>query len=283
MLSEFIRSVADECGYTVASGSIVNATDDLTKQLVAMANRLAQEIAHDYIWPQLRKTATITTVANQANYNLPNDFSFYHFDTFYNQSDEWKLYGPLTSQEYAERIGYNWDPVGYSEFHIEGIGQDKLTIYPTPSASGETIIFRYSCDRPIRPKTWAAATPVTAGEYCFYDSYYWTANGTGTTGIIPLDSDNDPSFDGGIYWTPYTGAYNTFQADTDIFILNERILSLGLMERFKELKKIDFMPRFQEQLAQVAGRQIASKEIFTGCINSSRAAWARNGKVHFRT
>ena len=277
MLSEIIENIGDECGYSVVTTDIVNSTDVTTKMLLGMCNRVANEMAQAYLWPQLNKSGSITLVDSQGTYALPADFSNYHFDTFWNQSDQWRVFGPLTPQQYAERQGYGDNLSVYDEFTFRGITNNQLLIYPTPGSgnAGNVIIFEYFADRPIRPRTWETGQAVVSGDYTFYNGTYYTATTTGTTG------GSDPTADTGVTWTEYTGKYRKFLKDTDVCVLNERILEQGVMERFAVKKQLNVLPLFNEQLEQEFGKFIQGKTVYASNPGKSRFQHANNERVAF--
>jgi hypothetical protein len=117
MLSEIIEHIGNECGYTVVTSNILNSDDVTTQMLVGMCNRVANEMSDAFNWTRLRKTGSITLVASQSTYALPADFSYYHYETFWNNSTQLRLIGPLSDQTYAERISFD-DSTTFSEFTI---------------------------------------------------------------------------------------------------------------------------------------------------------------------
>lgn len=137
-LSTVIQNVANEAGYTV-SPNIVTATDTTTKQLLAIAQRINREMFEQYPWTKCYASGSITLVAGQAQYALPAAFSYYQYDTFWNQSNRWRVLGPMTPQEYADIRGFGLNPTIYQQFQIRGISNDQLLIYPTPDANPATI------------------------------------------------------------------------------------------------------------------------------------------------
>ena len=69
-LLDNVNAVADEAGYTVGS-SVVGSNDTTSKQLLAIANRVNQEMSHAYLWNKLFKSGTITYVSGQASMLCP--------------------------------------------------------------------------------------------------------------------------------------------------------------------------------------------------------------------
>lgn len=275
-LIELVQNVAREAGYAVDT-KIIESTDNTTRQLLAMTNRVIREMADAYNWTKLRKTGVIVLVDGQSTYELPSDFSHYHHDTFWNQSDGWRLFGPLSSVAYAERIGWEQLATVYDEFMLEGMTDRELTIYPTPDAGsdGQVIIFRYTSLRPVRPRRWENGLQVQANEYCSYNGEYYVTGSSGTT------SGSKPSDDSGVTWALYEGPYETFRADTDEPVLSQRLLEQGVLERFAEIKSLTVSARFDDQLQDEYAKNLPGKVLYAGGVSRAREQYARSGRVSF--
>ena len=283
-LSTVIQNVANEAGYTV-SPNIITATDTTTKQLLAIANRINREIFEQYPWTKCYASGSITLVAGQGEYALPAAFSYYQYDTFWNQSNRWRVIGPMTPQEYADIRGFGLNTTIYQRFQIRGISNNQLLISPTPGASnnGDVIIFEYISDRSVRPKTWTASTAFAANSYCFYNGNYYQTTAGGTTGGTPPTHTSGSISDGGVTWTYYNGIYDKFLADTDTSLFNEKVLEQGVLERFAEVHGLDgIKPKFQVQLHEEWSRDMPSKIYYAGSIQRAEI-FARNGVAVFGT
>lgn len=277
-----ITNVANEAGYSVDS-TVIGSTDVTTTQLKAIANRVIQEMSEAYDWPKLWKSYSFDLASGVSTYALPGDFSYYHFDTFWDSSDGWRLIGPMTPQEYAEIIGDDYDPA-WQRFTVRGVTDKEVLVVPTPGAGedGNTIIFEYIANRPVRPRTWAAGQSIAAsGEYTFYNGNYYTAGGSGTTGATPPTHTSGSASDGTITWTFYSGAYPSFLADTDEPILSQRILEQGMLERFAEIKGLEVVARYRTQLDEEFSKKRPGRTIYAGGNVVPPRAWARNGRVTF--
>ena len=283
-LISYIQNVANEAGYTVAP-TAVGSTDTTTKQLLTIANRVNREMAEQYPWPLLYASSSITLVAGQASYSLPTAFSYYHYETFWNQSTRWRVLGPITEQEYAEIQGYGLNTTVYQKFQIRGISNTQLLISPTPTSAnaGQIIIFEYMMDRCARPRTWATGVIYTADSYTFYNGNYYVTTGGGTTGATPPTHTSGTVSDGGVSWTYYDGAYNDFLADTDVTLFNPKTLELGMMERFAEIHGLTtIQPRYALQLNEDFSRQNPGKNLWAGGPEQT-ILFARSGVAIFGT
>jgi hypothetical protein len=281
-LATIVANVANEAGYTVET-NVTTSTETTTKQLRTMVQRISREMSDKYPWPVMYAAGSITLVNGQAQYQLPAAFSYYQYNTFWNQSTRWRILGPMTPQEYAEIIGYGLNTTVYQRFQLRGISNDQLLISPTPTASGDTIIFEYIAERSVRPRTWTTATLYVANSYTFYNGNYYQTTAGGTTGATPPTHTSGSVSDGGVTWTYYSGIYNEFLADTDVSILNEKTLELGVLERFAEIHGLTVVPgRFEMQLNEDFSKQNPGKILYTGGLQRN-LVFARDGIATFGT
>lgn len=283
-LATIVSNVAAECGYTVDT-TVIGSSETTTKQLLAITQRINRDIFEAYPWQKCYASGTITLVGGQGTYALPAAFSYYQYETFWNQSTRWKVLGPMTQQEYAEAIGFGLTTTIYQRFQIRGISNNELLIYPTPGATnnGNILVFQYIADRSVRPRNWVASTVFAAGSYCFNNGNYYQTTAGGTTGSTAPTHTSGSASDGGVTWTYYSGPYNTFLADTDESLFNDKLVEQGVLERFAEIHGLESVkPRFLMQMDEEFSRSNVGKVIYAG--NTSRGdMYARAGVAVFGT
>jgi hypothetical protein len=283
-LATIVSNVAAECGYTVES-AVIGSTEITTKQLLAITQRINRDIFEAYPWSKCYASSSFQLVSGQATYQLPAAFSYYQYETFWNQSTRWKVLGPMTQQEYAEAIGFGLTTTIYQRFQVRGVSNNELLIYPTPGATndGNVLVFQYIADRSVRPKDWTASTTFAANSYCFYNGNYYQTTTGGTTGATAPTHTSGAVSDGGVTWTYYSGAYNDFLADTDLSLFNEKLVEQGVIERFAEIHGLETIrPKFDIQLHEEFSRSNVGKVIYAG--NTSRGdMYARAGVAVFGT
>lgn len=277
-----VQNVANEAGYTVETG-VINSTETTTKQLRVIANRINREIADAFPWPVMYASGSFSLVAGQASYALPAAFSWYQYETFWNSSTRWRILGPMSPQEYAEIRGYGLNTTVYQRFQLRGISNTQLLISPTPTTSGDVVIFEYIADRCVRPATWASGTVYGTNAYTFYNGNYYQTSAGGTSGGTPPTHTSGSASDGGVTWTYYNGAYSDFLADSDETVFNQKTLEQGMLERFAEIHGLTtIQPRYVVQMNEDYSRQQASKIIYAG--GHTRAEmFARSGTAVFGT
>ncbi len=281
-LATIVSNVAAECGYTVES-TVIGSSETTTKQLLAMTQRINKDIFESYPWPKCYAAGSITLVNGQATYDLPAAFSWYQYETFWNSSTRWRILGPMTEQEYGEIRGFGLNTTIYQRFQIRGLSNSQLLISPTPSASGDIIVFEYIADRCVRPKTWTASTAFAANAYCFYNGNYYQTTAGGTTGSTAPTHTSGSVSDGGVTWTYYSGAYDQFLADTDVSIFNEKLVEQGVIERFAQIHGLTgVVPQFKQQVDEEFSRENPGKIYYAG--GHTRAElFARSGTAVFGT
>lgn len=284
-LATIVSNVANECGYTVDT-QVIGSGETTTKQLLAITQRINRDIFEAYPWQKCYASGAITLVGGQSTYQLPAAFSYYQYETFWNQSTRWKVLGPMTQQEYAEAIGFGLTTTIYQRFQIRGISNSELLIYPTPGATnnGDILVFQYIADRSVRPRVWEANTAFDSGAWCFYNGNYYQLSGSpGNSGTTPPTWTSGTNTDGVLGWTYYNGPYHDFLADTDVSLFNEKLLEQGVLERFAEIHGLESVkPRFDIQLHEEFSRSNVGKVIYAG--NTSRGdMYARAGVAVFGT
>lgn len=280
-LLSVVQNVASEAAYSVES-TIIGNSEVTTKQLLTMTQRVVREMSEAYPWPKFYKSGSITLVDGQANYALPGDFDYYAYETFWNQSNRWRVLGPMSEQEYAEILGFGLNPSIYQRFQLRGVTSEELLINPTPDSgnAGQTIIFEYSSSRYVRPRQWAASQTYAAGAYTFNNGNYYQTQLGGTTGSTPPTFTSGVGSDGGVTWLYYSGEYKEFLADTDVAILNEKILEQGVLERFAEIKQLTVKPIFEVLLNEEYSRMNPGKVLFNG-LDQRNVMFARSGRAVF--
>ena len=277
-LIEAVTNVGNRAGYTVDS-VVVGSVDQTTVQLRAMANDLIKRMAYAYEWPQLFKQGSITGDGGLL-YALPADLSTYHFDSFWNQSTHWRIFGPLSESDYASIQGYGLVAYPYGQMQLRGITDTELYIYPS-LPSGNIAVFQYMAARYVRPKTWATATIYAAGAYTFYNGNYYSTTAGGTSGVTAPTWTTGTQSDGGVSWTYYSGKYEGFLADTDEPLISQVVLEQGLLETFAAQHGIPCEISYEDDLAQAYERKVPGQMIYAGGLGSGILIQARSGVVSF--
>jgi len=137
-LQTFIADLCLELGLT-APNRIVGSADPQILQMLALSNRLGNDLVREYEWQQLTVVANITTVSGQVRYQLPNDWNRQIPQTEWNRSTHWPMIGPLSSQSWETFKGSYVSACVETLFRIQG--GDVVLLNAPPD--GETLAFEY--------------------------------------------------------------------------------------------------------------------------------------------
>lgn len=240
-MTTLLTVINDVCGVLKIprTDTVVSSSDQTYSHLLALAHKEVTEIVNLYEWAELQKTHTITLQNGVTEYALPSDFLKLLPSTEWNRAEQWRLYGPLTPQEWQSRESGLLDVIVRTEYRIKN---NKIHIRPTPTAStaGNILAFEYQCSQCIRPKNWVTNTSFSPGSYCYSnDKVYYTTAG-GTTGATAPSHSSGTVTDGTVLWTYSSDPYTRFTADTDVFVLNPYYFTLGIEWRWKAENGFDY-------------------------------------------
>ena len=118
--------------------TIIGNVEDVAKQMLEVMTVSVTELARSYDWQELQKEKTFNTVAATVGYNLPTDFDRFINNTFWNETNNEKVVGPVTPEEYRTLKTDNAGAVN-DYFRIRA---GQVLIYPIPS-SIESMIYEY--------------------------------------------------------------------------------------------------------------------------------------------
>lgn len=226
--------------------SVVNSQDGNVKQMLQLLKSDIKALESRYKWQGLTKEFIITLVDGQDLYSLPPDLRRWIFGTGYNRSDTWRLYGPLTPQEYQERVSGAWDAVTRTEYRILN---NKIKIRPIPDSgtAGQIVVIEYQSKQAYLPKEWSTEETISTGVYRSYDGrVYKSASPTGLTGSTPPTHTTGTVTDGGISWL-FIPRYDVFYQDDDEFVLDEHLHHLGLIWRWCRANGREYAAFLEEQ------------------------------------
>lgn len=258
-LLTLIQGVCNEIGLPEPS-TVVN-NDDLTiKQLLRITHRAAKDMRNSHLWAELSKEHTITLSDSVDNYELPGDFDRQIFNTHWDQSNQWKLHGPLTADEWQEWQNGIVSAGPRRRFRVKGAGSARFYIDPTPSSddAGNVLVFEYISSQWIYPRTWTNGATFTANQYCSYNGNVYKTTLGGTTGATAPTHTTGSSSDGAVTWTYQEPRYSDWLADTDFSVLDEDVLSLGVQWRYLRQKGLPYQTILQDYKAEV--RRTASHQ-----------------------
>lgn len=138
-LLTIVQNAYSEAGITPPL-AVAEGGDDTA---LALANRELEDLRRWGSWQNLQKRHEFTTVASQAEYDLPSDWPI--DNTFWNASQIFKLQGPLNPDEWERVVTFNVVPSPSFYFRIF---QNKIHFFPTPSSAID-IVFEYNSSNAV--------------------------------------------------------------------------------------------------------------------------------------
>lgn len=253
-----MQQACEEVGLT-RPASVVGSTDATMRQMLAICRRVGGELRGACQWPQLTRECVISLVAAQDAYALPVDFDYALGSTYWNRTQTWPLFGPISAQEWQQlQSGITAQGI-LQKFRVKGAALKQFYITPTPTSSdaSASIAFEYQSRNWIKPADWVTGTVYTAPSYCFYNGVYFYSAAGGTSGAT-APTVAVPN-DGGIAWTQYSGVYDEFVKDSDEIVFDEMIVALGISWNFLAAKNLPYLHLREKYEADVKETAIAIK------------------------
>lgn len=131
------------------SATLVADAQETQQLLYRLARKEAQDILRrtEYTFPALRRTQSFnTSLASLQSSGKPSDFKRAVPDTFWNTTQNKKVYGPLSDEEWAIANGA---AVSSATWQNVMFRYDGLHIFPVPTAA-ETVTFDYVINTPVQ-------------------------------------------------------------------------------------------------------------------------------------
>lgn len=143
-----VREFCQRTGLSTPT-AVANSSDPQIQQILALLNELLEEIVTGpYQYSALIKECTFTTVPVEAQGTLGADLAIGFKQlislTMFNRSQNLRVEGPLSAQEWQQRKASNQSGTNYS-YRIQ---ENYLLLYPAPAA-GQTIAFEYESMFPV--------------------------------------------------------------------------------------------------------------------------------------
>jgi len=99
-LLTIVQDTLREIGGVEVPTSVVGNSNETAVRSLALANRSLKETAKRTNWPGLTIRGTITTVASQEEYAIPDDFQFLINDTMWDDTNNRQVFGPLSESDW---------------------------------------------------------------------------------------------------------------------------------------------------------------------------------------
>lgn len=231
-MATLLRVIQDTCEQISLAKptTVIGNTSGHPKQLLSLLQAdLLDKVRDLGPFSQFLRSHTITLVADQANYAMPEDFDIAANETFWDQTNSWELIH-TTPKRNRFRAEATITTGPRKRYIIKGWEDNQFYVSPTPATgeAGNTFVFDYYSETSIRPTTWVASTAFAALSYCSYNGNIYQSTAGGTTGATaPTHTTGDAS-DDTVTWTYISAAYDRFVADTDELLLPQHLYVLGL-------------------------------------------------------
>ena len=126
------------------------SSDANAKRFVRLLNSVGRELVAAYRWPHLRKACDITAALGDGRaWSVPADFAGYVPGTAWNQTQDQKIPGPVSSQEWQEYEATGDTPSDPCFGFVQGV----FAVVPTASVTdGDLLQYEY------HGKSWVSAT-----------------------------------------------------------------------------------------------------------------------------
>jgi hypothetical protein len=137
-LLTLLQTVADELGLT-RPAAVASSTDPQVRQLLALMNRVGEELMTEFPWQRLIREYTFSTVASQETYPLASDHDRLINQTEWDRTNHWPLSGPTSPQGWQVLKSGIVSTGPRSRFRIKN---NLIYVDPIPSDARE-VAFEY--------------------------------------------------------------------------------------------------------------------------------------------
>jgi len=126
-----IRQASAELGLPVPLEAAASR-DQQAQQMLALLNAAGNELCRMFEWQFLRRSASITLIANQSGYPLPPDFVKLMNDSLWEKSNIYQVIGPVSVRQWA----YLTNSVTIAPDYCFIIKDRQFQFTPAPGADG---------------------------------------------------------------------------------------------------------------------------------------------------
>jgi hypothetical protein len=141
-LATICSNALKEIGGFEVPASFFGNSNLTARQCVALSNRGGRTLERELRWTELIDTHTFTTTASTANYALPDDFRAFANMSQWDRTNQLAMVGPTSAGIWQWlQSGVGSDGASISRWwRIQG---GQMHVYPTPTATGDTLVFDY--------------------------------------------------------------------------------------------------------------------------------------------
>lgn len=247
-----------EIGVSSIPNSLLNGSTD-ANQVLALVYAESRFLRSYKIFPNQKRSHSITLEAGRTKYPLPIDYHTILFVTMWDNDNRWPMVGPLNDTDFRNlTLGYV-SPGIRKSYRIVGPDGSQETqggqieIYPTP-AGGEVISFEYQSKNLFRPPYWASSTTYlsTTPDYVSSNGKNYVCTVSGVSGTTSITS---AGVDGTVTWAAYNTPIETVLQNGFYSVFDDDIIISGIKWRYEASKNVQFdmdpqfgIPKLHKQL-----------------------------------
>lgn len=142
-LLTIVQNTCDMLGLSRPT-AVISSTDAQVRQMLALSNFGAKEIARDHDWAVLTKEYTFSTSSGDADYAFPSDFDRIAYQTAWDRTNYWEMREAVPGYIWqALKSGLVARPSLRKAYRIKAVSNAKqFFVDPTPTAT-ETLVYEY--------------------------------------------------------------------------------------------------------------------------------------------
>ena len=265
MAVKTLLKVVQETCYRInepAPSSLFGSTDPNNLQWLHLLYEAGEWVRNNFDYPPLKRKYSFATVSGIQDYALPGDFWRLLFNTQWDDTNQWALFGPASDGEMAARnkgttlsdTQFSYKITGAPFQAVSGLSFDNaggyLEISPTVS-DVRTLSIEYIGANWFYPAQWVTATGYSLDDLVSANgNIYKCTDAITSSDVRPTGTTTANDDDG--EWTMWRERYNETGADTDYPIIDPELLYLSLRAAWLRSKGLD-----DSQFAELA-RQAAT-------------------------
>lgn len=249
-----------------APSALGSTTDPNNLQWRELLFEVGNTVREDFDYPALKRKFSFSTVADQKFYPLPGDFWRLLFNTQFDDTNSWALFGPASDRQIVARdkgvaladtqfsfriAGAPFDALGETSFDYGG---GYMELSPTPSGV-RTLSLEYIGSNWFFPAQWQASTSYTSGDLFSANRNIYKATSTASSNTTRPSGESGTE---GVAFQLWRDHYDTLDSgDGDYPLIDPNTLKLGLRAAWLRSKGLDdsvFERLFRNSAVAAKGR-----------------------------
>lgn len=159
VLLDLVQDVCAELSLQIPS-TVVGNQSDMTRQMLALANKLGRDLTREMDWQELIRTVDLTVSPGSNSYQLPSDWARQIPGTEWTKGQRWPAIGPMTPHQWMTwKVSYIHSGIE-ARFRIEN---NRIVFFANPSVS-DTFQFQYISKNWVLPSTGSTGEKFVADQ-----------------------------------------------------------------------------------------------------------------------